>query len=63
MTRCAYTHCKPTQGTKEIVANDAPLADVIGQGDVLEEAVNDGSGLEGGRRLLNGGDHVCECFG
>ena len=37
----------------------APLAEIIGERDVLEKAVNDGLGLEGGGRLLDDGDHGC----
>lgn len=38
---------------------DAPLAEVVGQRDVLEEAVDDGGGLEGRGGLLNGSNHSC----
>ena len=37
-----------------------PLTEEIGQLDVLEEAIDDGGGLEGRSRLLNNGDHVGE---
>jgi len=29
----------------------------VGEGDVLEETLDDGGGLEGGSRFLNGGNH------
>ena len=38
---------------------DVPLAEVVGQGDILEEAVDDGGGLEGGGGLLDDGNHGC----
>lgn len=37
--------------------DNAPLAEVVLQGNVLEKAVDDGSGLEGGSRLLDDSDH------
>lgn len=32
----------------------------IGEGDVLEEALGDGGGLEGGSRFLNDGNHFTD---
>ena len=35
-----------------------PLAEVVGERDLLEEAADDGLRCEGGRGLLDGGDHI-----
>ena len=35
----------------------SPFAEVVGEGDILEEAVDNGGGLEGRGGLLNDGDH------
>lgn len=37
---------------------NAPLSEEIRQGDVLERALDDGSSLESGSRLLNDGNHL-----
>lgn len=37
-----------------------PLTEEVGQLDVLEEAIDDGGGLEGGCGLLNSSNHVDE---
>ena len=37
----------------------APLAEIIGERDVLEKAANDGLSLEGRGGLLDDGDHGC----
>ena len=34
-----------------------PLAEVVGQGDILEEAFDNSGGLEGGGGLLDDGNH------
>ena len=41
-------------------ASHAPLSEVVGEGDVLEETVDDGLSLESGSRLLNLSNHFAK---
>lgn len=49
---------REVQGVEE---EDDVLALVLLEGDLLELAIDDGSGLEGGGNLSNGGDHFDVC--
>ena len=74
------TNCEATTNTKQrrkeangrdlrevqgVEEEDDVLALVLLESDLLELAIDDGSGLEGGGNLSNGGDHfnVCVCGG
>lgn len=50
---------------QRVEEEDDVLALVLLEGDLLELAIDDGSGLEGGGNLSNGGDHfdICVCGG